>query len=35
MIKRVDINKNFDNILNELYDTSLTDIESINVKVSS
>ena len=35
MIKRVDINKNFDNILNELYDTSLIDIESINVKVSS
>ena len=34
-IKRVDIDKNFDNILNEIYDTSLTDIESINVKVSS
>ena len=31
----MDINKNFDNILNELYDTSLIDIESINVKVSS
>ena len=34
-IKRVDIDKNFDNILNEIYDTSLIDIESINVKVSS
>ena len=34
-IKRVDIDKNFDNILNEIYDTSLTDIKSINVKVSS
>ena len=33
-IKRVDIDKNFD-ILNEIYDTSLIDIESINVKVSS
>ena len=34
-IKRVDIDKNFDNILNEIYDTSLIDIKSINVKVSS
>ena len=34
-IKRVDIDKNFDNILNEIYDTSLIQIESINVKVSS
>ena len=34
-IKRVDIDKKFDNILNEIYDTSLIDIESINVKVSS
>ena len=34
-IKRVDIDKNFDNILNEIYDMSLIDIESINVKVSS
>ena len=34
-IKRVDIDKNFDNILNKIYDTSLIDIESINVKVSS
>ena len=33
-IKRVDIDKNFD-ILNEIYGTSLIDIESINVKVSS
>ena len=33
-IKRVDIDKNFD-ILNEIYDTSLIDIESIKVKVSS
>ena len=33
-IKRVDIDKNFDNILNEIYDTGLIDIESINVKVS-
>ena len=31
----MDIDKNFDNILNEIYDTSLIDIESINVKVSS
>ena len=31
----MDIDKNFDNILNETYDTSLIDIESINVKVSS
>ena len=34
-IKRVDIDKNFDHILNEIYDPSLIDIESINVKVSS
>ena len=34
-IKRVDKDKNFDNILNEIYDTSLIQIESINVKVSS
>ena len=34
-IKRVDIDKNFDNILNEIYDTSLIQIESINVKVST
>ena len=34
-IKRVDIDKNFDNILNEIYDTSLIDIESIKVKASS
>ena len=34
-IKRVDIDKNFDNILNEIYNTSLIDIKSINVKVSS
>ena len=34
-IKRVDIDKNFENILNEIYDTSLIDIESINLKVSS
>ena len=34
-IKRVDIDKNFDNIVNEICDTSLIDIESINVKVSS
>ena len=31
----MDIDKNFDNILNETCDTSLIDIESINVKVSS
>ena len=34
-IKRVDIDKNFDNILNEIYNTSLIDIKSINVKVLS
>ena len=34
-IKRVDKDKNVDNILNEIYDTSLIQIESINVKVSS
>ena len=28
-IKRVDIDKNFDNILNKIYDTSLIDIKSI------
>ena len=31
----MDIDKNFDNISNKIYDTSLIDIESINVKVSS
>ena len=31
----MDIDKNFDNILNEIYNTSLTDIKSINVKVLS
>ena len=31
----MDIDKNFDNIFNEIYDTSLIDIKSINVKVSS
>ena len=34
-IKTVDIDKNFDNISNKIYDTSLIDIESISVKVSS
>ena len=34
-IKRVDIDKNFDNILNEICNTSLIDIKSINVKVLS
>ena len=31
----MDIDKNFDNILNEIYNTSLIDIKSINVKVLS
>ena len=31
----MDIDKNLDNILNEIYNTSLIDIKSINVKVLS